>query len=124
MSLDVTAIILALIALAGGFLTYLQSRAASKRTAALERRKLDIDADQQHWARADTIIQRLEAEVARLDETLRDARARLSAEALNNVELRERAQACELRIVRLKAVVQMLADEMRAAGLQVPGHID
>lgn len=120
--LDVTAIIVAAIGAAGGVYAVMQSRAASQKTVELERRNLDRQQQQDQWTRTDDIITRLEAEIERLDRALRHARAELETSNLDNVELRGRIAACELRIVRLKAIAEMLANELRSHDLAVPGY--
>lgn len=122
--LDLTALLVAALSGMGGVFAVMQSRAANAKAAALERRKIDRQETQDHWARTDDIIARLQEEVARLDSALRLAREALAQAHTDNAALRGRVDECELRIVRLKAIVSMLADELRKHGLPVPGHVD
>lgn len=124
MSLDLTAILVAIIGALGGLLAYLQARAANRRSSDLERRKIDIEAHNEHWKRTDALIERLSAEIERLDIALARTREEMDRAHTDNELLRTRLTSAELHISRLKTVLAVLLEEMENKGVPVPARVE
>jgi chromosome segregation ATPase len=117
---DYTAVAIAFASLIGVLVSTLQARGANKRASALEARKIDLDAAEDHWLRTDKIIERLSDEIERLDLSLRRTRELVEQGESENLSLRARLAQAEVRVARLRSIVAALYDEMKQHGLAIP----
>lgn len=124
MTLDPTAVSIAVVSLLGVIVSTLQARSANRRATDLERRRVDIEGNEDHWRRTDAIIQRLTDEIERLDRTLAATREALEIGQQENAVLRARIAKAEVHIARLRTIVQGLAEELSSHGLPVPVSLD